>query len=153
MVPARTAHAGLHGTALTLAALLAVAGPGCGSSDSTPIVTGRIVRGGQPLKVRGRESGVGRVEVRLAPQFGGADVQTAIAAVDGSFRIAAGGGVPAGKYKIVVLALEPALHDAPTETGEVDLLEGAFSQERTPLVRDIGPGSRDLGVIDLNDYP
>jgi hypothetical protein len=137
----------LRGTALVLAAALA----GCGGqAKSGFIVTGRIVRGGAPLQVRGSESGAGRVEVRLVPQFEGAGVETAIAAEDGAFRILAGGdGVPAGKYKIVILALEPAPRDQPTETGEVDALNGAYSLEHTPLGREIGRDSHDLGTIDL----
>src|SRR5688500_2742308 len=110
MTPTQKTGTGRRGATLALAAVAAIVGSGCGSSDSF-VVTGRIVRGGQPLEVRGRESGVGRVEVRLAPQFAGAEAQTAIATADGSFRMAAGGGVPAGKYKIVVLALEPAPPD------------------------------------------
>jgi hypothetical protein len=132
-------------------ALGMLAAGGCGPASSTFTVTGKIVRGGDPIQVRGSESRAGRVEVKLVPQFAGGEAETAIVSDDGSFRALIGDDVPRGRYKVAVLALEPAPPGAPTETGEIDILKGAFAPERTPILRELGGLSQDLGTIDLVD--
>jgi len=106
---------------------------GCGGGGGA--VKGKVLRGGQPIKVGDK----GMVQVRFIAEDNG---YTAPVAADGSFTLTGneGKGIPAGKYKIAVLAYDPY----PTK----DLLGGKFSAMATPINRDVKPG--DEVVIDLD---
>jgi hypothetical protein len=109
---------------------------GCGGGGVTP--RGKVTKGGQPIKV----SDKGMVQVRLIPAEGTAGtVYNANVGADGSFEVKGPDGkpIPAGKYKIAVLAMDPY----PTK----DLLGGKFSEDKTTIVRDVsGAQSLDIDV-------
>jgi len=115
---------------LLLACILVL---GCGGGGGA--VKGKVLKGGQPLKV----SDKGMVQVRFINE---SDGFTAPVGPDGSFTLTGneGKGIPAGKYKIAVLAYDPY----PTK----DLLAGKFSAMATPVNKDVKPG--DDVVIDLD---
>jgi len=126
---------------------------GCGPKYVTNAgvkVKGRIVKGGQPLQVPGRESGTGWVEVNLTPvsvedlkQYVDTSEQTD---ADGNFVIEYERGLPPGKYKVAVYQRSTGL--------ESDDLKGAFSKEKTAITVDLDPakvgGTQDVGTIDLD---
>lgn len=125
--------------ALLVLSLLA----GCGEqSPPGTIVTGKIYKGGAPLKVKGTEFGEKLVElisVDDSNNRGGCMI-----ADDGSFMMEGqGAGVKPGKYKIAVTVS--------AELGGADELKGKFSEKNTPIVREINnSGNQDLGIIDLD---
>jgi len=107
---------------------------GCGGGGVTP--KGKLTKGGQPIKV----SDKGMVQVRLIPSEGSADTTySANVGADGTFTVVGPGNkpIPAGKYKIAVLAMDPY----PTN----DLLKGKFSEKTTSIVRDVN-GSTPLDI-------
>ncbi len=111
---------------LGVACLLLV---GCGGGGVTP--SGKLTKGGAPLKV----SEKGMVQVHLLPAEGQVQtVYTAQVAADGSFTVKGADGkpIPAGKYKIGVVAMDPY----PTH----DLLKGKFDDKKTTIVRDVKAG-------------
>jgi len=131
-----------------LAAVVALAGCGGGGDDGPQVtaVSGELTKGGQPLEVSGREVGTGRVVVEFYQLKDDGSVSTdpfeAEVAPDGSFQVAGlkGRGIPPGKYKIAVRQWDPY--------PQTDRLNGAFSRDQTPLVRQVESG-KPL-VIDLD---
>jgi hypothetical protein len=127
---------------------------GCGPKYATGTgvkIKGKIVKGGQPLDVPGRESGSGYVEVNLSPedetQLATLATTSANADADGNFLIDyEGRGVPPGKYKIAVYQRDLG--------GDSDMLKGKFAAEKTPIKVDVDQskvgGVLDLGTIDLD---
>jgi len=116
-----------------LVCLLAI---GCGDGGRVT-VKGKVTKGGQPLKV----SEKGMVQLRLVSQ--GADKATHTAKVepDGSFTVkgADGKAIPQGKYKVAVVATDPY------PTGK-DVLDGKFSEDKTPITRDVTGQSLDIDL-------
>jgi hypothetical protein len=116
--------------------MLALIFSGCGAppTDTVP-VSGRLTNNGQPLAVKGRELGLGYIELHFyrIHEDGTVDKDPADAAVEesGEFSVRGrdGGGLPPGKYKITVRQLDPAPDN--------DKLGGRFSFENTPLVREV----------------
>jgi len=85
---------------------------------------------GQPLQVAQREIGVGQVAIEFIPaEPAGPAPQTYGAQADAAGKFSLPGGIPPGKYKIAVHQWDPYPN--------VDKLQGAFSKEKTPLVREI----------------
>ena len=135
-------------------ALLGVVGlaPGCGSSAVKPgtVVTGKIVKGGQPLQVPRRDINLGMVELELVPVRAPGEPVTGVEVTwvqeDGSFALrGAGQGIPPGKYKV-------AVYQRVQGPGS-DQLQGKFARDRTPLqfdVPDAKGGTHDLGTIELD---
>jgi hypothetical protein len=117
---------------------------GCGpKGPKTYVVTGSVMKGGKPLEVK---PVIGRVRVVFDPQdeelknsIGKVD---AVVKADGTFSVVGNNskGIPAGKYKIYVYQYDPM----PT-----DLLQGAFAEGRSPLVREV-TGKNDHFEIDLD---
>ena len=119
---------------------------GCGNppGDTVP-VHGKLTNNGEPLAVKGRELGLGYVELHFyrMNEDGTIDKDPADAAVEesGEFTVRGrdGGGLPPGKYKIAVRQLDPAPDN--------DKLGGRFNLENTPLVREVREGEEI--IIDL----
>jgi len=100
---------------------------------------GKVTKGGQALKV----SEQGMVQVRLFAAEGAVDAPyTAQVAPDGTFTVKGSDGkaIPAGKYKIAVLQLDPY--------PKTDLLKGQFDEKKTTIVRDVS-GGQEI-IIDLD---
>jgi len=110
------------------ALLVACSVIGCGSARSK--VEGKIVKGGQPFTVS--EKGV--FVLSFVPESGAAkETYNATTKHDGTFVIVGpeGRGVPPGKYKVHLKAMDPY----PTK----DLLNNKFGDPNTtPLSVDIG---------------
>ena len=109
---------------VALLALVAIS-PGCNRGPQTVTVTGRILRGGQPLAV----GPTGYVQVMLLPDVG-ADVhyttRVGRCEKDGTFVIPE---VQPGKYKIGVEQCDP--------TPQSDKLNGAFRAGDSKIIRDV----------------
>ena len=127
---------------------------GCGGDGNPPVasgivVQGKVVKGGQPLAVPRQDVGFGMVQVMLIPVSGSGETERCSAKPDGTFQVlGAGKGLPAGRYKLAVYQRDKGI--------ESDLLEGAFSEQKTPIVvelpeKNVG-GRLDLGVIELDSY-
>ena len=116
------------------AAVLLFAGCG-GGGDKVVRVTGTVSNAGQPLEVRGRDVGIGMVQVEFqrlgdnGQPIGGPETVQADAA--GAFVVPGpkGQGIPPGKYRIAVRQWDPF--------PQVDKLAGRFDPEHTPIVREI----------------
>ncbi len=118
------------------------------SPDAGVIVKGKIVKGGNPLVVTGREVGIGKVEVKLVPVDAGLESSSDNAKEDGTFSIVfAGKGVKPGKYKLAVAQIDKM----------VDVLNGAFNDQATTINVDVPSNligkTLDLGTIDLDSPP
>lgn len=119
---------------------------GCGKSGPKTVrVTGRVLLNGQPLTVTPTEAQLGGVQLRfieLGPDGApsGPSFSTN-AKPDGTFNVLGigGRGLPPGKYRIAVYQYDPYPEDK---------LTGRFSDERSPIVRQIDADT-DLGEIDL----
>jgi hypothetical protein len=108
-------------------ALLALAAisPGCNRAPQTVTVTGKIVRGGQPIAV----GPTGYVQVMLLPDVGADEQYTTRVGrceKDGTFVIPE---VQPGKYKIGVEQLDP--------NPQSDKLNGAFRAGDSKIIRDV----------------
>jgi hypothetical protein len=108
-------------------ALLALAAisPGCNRGPHTVTVTGKIVRGGQPIAV----GPTGYVQVMLLPDVGADEQYTTRVGrceKDGTFVIPE---VQPGKYKIGVEQLDP--------NPQSDKLNGAFRAGDSKIIRDV----------------
>lgn len=120
---------------------------GCGESvPKGVIVKGKVVKGGEALKVNRPEVGVGWVQVDLIPDGKTDYSETTRAKADGSFEfLGEGKGIPAGKYKVAVYHYE---NGPPT-----DMLQGAFSAANSSLVIDVPQdktgSSHDVGSLDV----
>ena len=109
-------------------------------------VGGKLLSGGQPLQVEGREIGIGRVEIQFYElDDSGALVDndpedSTTVEEDGSFTVPAGGLLP-GKYRLAVFQFDPD----PT-----DKLGGKFSKDKSPIVIEINGDWNE--EIDLSSY-
>lgn len=114
------------------------------------VVTGKVLKGGQPLAVPRADVGFGMIEVALVPENASTGPrETATAGADGYFEVLGmGKGVPPGRYKVAVYQRDKGI--------DSDALEGAFSDEKTPIsvdvLKDNVGGKLDLKVIELDSY-
>src|SRR5262245_55895221 len=108
---------------------------GCTGSSGGVVVKGKVLKGGQPIKVTDK----GMVQIRFINEKNSYLGQVG---ADGSYTITGsdGKGVPPGSYKGAVLAV------APYHTK--DLLGGKFNDQRTTLSREIKAGQE--VVIDVD---
>jgi hypothetical protein len=105
---------------------------GCGGPVGPVTVSceGTLLKDGQPLQVDKREIGVGQVTLEFIPVGDtGPAPQTYGAQADAAGKFSLPGGVPPGKYKVAVRQWDPYPDN--------DKLQGAFSKEKTPLIREI----------------
>lgn len=129
----------------------------CGCSDDPGykvpkgvIVAGKVLKGGQPLAVPRADVGFGMIEVALVPENASIGPrETATASSDGSFEVLGmGKGVPPGRYKLAIFQRDKGV--------DSDALEGAFSDEKTPISVDVTKdklgGKLDMKVIELDSY-
>jgi hypothetical protein len=105
----------------------------CRSSPTLFKVTGRLTKGGRPLKV---QPNVGRLEVLFYPVTDnpeelvdpyevGIDLETGTFEVPGKDRK----GIPAGKYRVCVVWMDDGMNDK---------LKGQFSLEKpSPIIREV----------------
>jgi hypothetical protein len=116
--------------------LLLTLAAGCGGPrDGAVPVRGTVTNAGQPLAVKGRDVGLGYVELhfyRIADD-GTMESSPDDAAVDdlGNFSVRGrdGNGLRPGKYKITVRQLDPAPN--------IDKLKGRFDLKNTRIVREV----------------
>jgi len=120
--------------AWSLVATLSVAG--CGGPQDGPVpVSGKVTNAGKLLEVKGRELGLGYVELHFyrVRDDGSVDPDPADAAVEesGEFTVRGrdGSGLPRGKYKITVRQLDPA--------PDHDKLQGRFNRKNSRIVREV----------------
>ena len=125
---------------------LCIAGCG-GPRDGAVPVRGRVTRGGEPLAVKGRDLGLGYVEVHFyrIGDDGTTANDPADAAVEepGDFTVRGkdGHGLPPGKYKITVRQLDPAPN--------TDKLGGRFNLKNSRIEREVTDGEDEI-VIDVS---
>lgn len=113
-----------------LFALLALTGCGGPKGPVTVSCEGTLLKNGQPLQVAQREIGVGQVTLEFIPvDDTGPAPQPYGAHVDAAGKFSMPGGIPPGKYKVVVRQWDPF--------DTVDRLQGAYAKDKTPLVFDI----------------
>jgi hypothetical protein len=138
----------LSGLLVVLACLMAA---GCGGGVKRVTVTGKIIDGGAPLNLTGRDyqEGAASVEVRFYP----ADeaLTTLVASMpislsarakpDGTFVMDGGDGkgIPVGKYKVAVTNRNMTMdrRSGSKAAGQGDVWEGRFSAEKTPFTFDV----------------
>lgn len=122
---------------LTALAVAALSLAGCGGPSGPPCfkVTGTVTKGGQPLEVKGRDVGQGMVQVCFyllneQGQLAGEHWDSTVNA-QGHYKVfgPSGKGIPAGKYRVAVFQWDPY--------PGIDKLKGAFSEKKSPVVRDI----------------
>jgi len=107
---------------------------------------GKLLKGGKPLEVAQRELGLGQVAIEFiplpAPDAAGAPASTERfgTTVDAQGNFSRPGGIPPGQYKVAVRQWDPLPN--------VDKLNGAFAEDKTPLLRTID-GKSEI-VIDLD---
>jgi hypothetical protein len=121
---------------LPLLALVCAVVSGCGGQHGDEVtVRGKVTNGGEPLRVNGRELGLGYVEVHFyhIREDGSIDPDPADAGVEesGEFSVRGrdGRGIPAGKYRITVRQLDPAPDN--------DKLGGRFNLQNSRIVREV----------------
>jgi hypothetical protein len=102
-------------------------------------VQGELLQAGQPLQVTGREIGTGMVQLTFVAVTPAADSQPFSATVDEQGKFDLPGGMPPGKYRVVVRQWEPY--------PQTDKLGGRYDEENTPLVVDVD--GKTLLKIDL----
>jgi hypothetical protein len=129
-------------SAFWTAALCLLVLSGCGG-DGRLNAKGRIVKGGAPFTVP--EGEYVRVIFFPVTSDGQPPKNTYIAAydrADGTFKAVGpdGKGIPPGKYRIALEHLRK----------KQDLFRGAFDGDRSPVVRDVSGGSKEI-VIDLDN--
>jgi hypothetical protein len=125
---------GLAGLALCLSA------SGCGGSPNLA-VKGRLLKNGEPF--RPDKDDIVRITFAPIPEPGQRAMDYYAANFnhdDGTFRAAGkdGTGVPPGKYRIGIEHLR----------NKRDLLRGAFDADRSPFVREVNGGIKEI-TIDL----
>jgi hypothetical protein len=139
------------GTPALISLLLVTLGCGSGYSPPTGVtVTGKIVRGGQPVGVAPTPDGYNGVEIQYGPASStGAKLDSGIAMCDdsGGFTlIGPGEGVHPGKYKLAIAILQ----------NSNDTLEGKLDSEKSTIEIDVPQdkvgGTHDVGTIDLADH-
>lgn len=134
-----------------LVVIACLAAAGCGGSVKRVIVTGKIVDGGAPLDLTGKDyqEGAASVEVRFCPAD---EALTALVASmpislsanakpDGTFVIDGGDGkgIPVGKYKVALAHRNMMVNRnrPPSGSGQGDVWGGRFFVEKTPFTFDI----------------
>jgi hypothetical protein len=127
-----------NGSVVVLIALFA---SGCGSGDGRFQARGRLVKNGAPFKLAEAEG----MRIAFVPYEAGEstfDTYVAVFTGDGSFKVTGkdGKGLPPGKYRVTVEHLKK----------KKDLLKGAFSGKKTPIVREVTNSSTEI-VIDLDN--
>lgn len=110
--------------------------------NSVP-VKGRLLQAGEPLVVKGREIGTGMVQLTFLSVTSAATDQPFSAVADEAGNFDLPGGMPAGKYRVVVRQWEPY--------PQTDKLQGRFGEENSPLVVEVD-GKTPL-EIDLANAP
>jgi hypothetical protein len=132
--------------------LCGLSAAGCGAKlpDEGPVVVvqGRLTSAGQPLTVKGREIGLGFVEVRFCKCQGEGkpiaanDTFPTQADASGNFKVLGrfGRGIPPGKYRIAVRQWDPY--------PQSDTLGGKFDDQHSPILREVA-GSESM-EIDLS---
>jgi len=125
----------LLSTVLLLLAVCLISG--CGGRKQ---VKGKIVSGGQPVTV----SEKGRIILSFVSE-GGSDttVYNADTKNDGTFTIIGpeNKGIPPGKYKVQVQALDPY-----SSSGGTDKFGGKYAPGKSTLVVDVGSGELTIDV-------
>lgn len=147
-------------SALFAVAVLIVAQVGCGGApDAGATVSGKVLKGGQPLKADMGDGGPAPpgseddIAVSLFPVGDGVEVSGLYNTEDGSVEFANEGGTPPGvapgKYKLVVTVHPGGDYDK-------DALDGVFNMENSPVEIEVPEsakgGSFDMGTIELNDH-
>lgn len=124
----------------SLVLLIAVFAYGCGG-DGRFQARGRLVKNGAPFKL-GEAEGMRIVFVPVEAGPSTFDTYVAVFDGQGSFKVTGkdGKGMPPGKYRVTVEHLKK----------KKDLLNGAFSGKKTPIVREVSNGSDEI-VIDLDN--
>jgi hypothetical protein len=110
---------------------------GCSSGPTKVDISGTVTKDGQPLKV----SKLGAIEVKFWRQGEGERTKTKAAEADpetGKYEIK---GIETGKYKVTVQQIDPM------PSAKNDLLEGAFNQQNSRIVRDVESNDQ---VIDID---
>lgn len=110
--------------------------PGC---SSAPVkATGKVVKGGQPAPL----SDKGMYQITLISDSDASKTFPVEAKQDGTFTVTGptGNGVPPGKYKVAIQAMDP--YDK-----RVDKFGNRFTADKTTLTVEI-PGSGEL-VVDV----
>jgi hypothetical protein len=126
--------------ALPLALLL-----GCGKSDRAVRATGRVTNAGEPLRVMGREMGLGMVQIQFFRIDDGSlqasEAEGTVANEDGQFEVCGreGKGITPGRYRIAVRQWDPY--------PQCDRLGGRFSEDNSPIIREVT--GREAILIDL----
>src|SRR5262245_25394215 len=116
------------------AALVAVALVGCSNGNPPAktgvIVTGKVLKGGQPLTVEKSPPGEPPAEVVFIPLFPGGEREAQWLKPDGSFEeIGQQKGIKPGKYRLAVLHFVKGRGS--------DGLGGAFSEQASPIEIDV----------------
>jgi hypothetical protein len=118
---------------------------GCGEGERVVLVKGQVTSAGQPLRVAGREIGLGMVQLQFfRVEEGGRSAGNAVGAVaddEGHFVVYGhnGKGIPPGKYRIAVRQWDPY--------PQVDKLGGRFTADNSSIIREV-TGSEEI-LIDL----
>jgi hypothetical protein len=135
-----------------LAACVCALPAGCGTYlDGVPIypVSGKILVDGQPLTNVPQGSVSFRPDASLGNQT--LHYPTGHIHPDGTYELVSGGkkGAPAGKYKVLVNAIENKIEEGPT-TPRYILDDKYYSMDKTDLVVEVvekpAPGQYDLKV-------
>jgi hypothetical protein len=108
--------------------------PGCGGEEGPRRLSleGSVTNAGDPLRVEGRDVGIGMVVVEFYPvaEDGSAStdpLESASVSESGEFVLV--DGIPPGRYKIAVRQWDPY--------PQVDRLDGRFSPVNTQIVREL----------------
>jgi hypothetical protein len=129
---------------------------GCGgyNPEAGVTVTGKVVKGGQPLVVPSVDSG-GGIQIQLCPRTARPDGSPGDAAggeynADGTVKfLYAGRGVSPGKYLLTV-----ELNDG---TNDQDVFQGKYSLDQSKFEVTVPEnkvgGTYDFGTIDLDSPP
>ena len=143
-------------SALAVFAWLVMLLAGCGGykPEAGVTVTGKILKGGQPLTIPSVDSG-GGLQIQLCPQTARPDGSPGDAAggeysPDGSVKfLYAGRGVQPGKYLLTV-----ELNDG---TNDQDVFQGKYALDQSKIEVTVPEnkvgGSYDFGTIDLDNPP
>ncbi len=128
------------------AAVLGLVAEGCGGGGPAykppvPVLSGKLTKGGQPLKVNRQLGGYARVQLTFIPADAkGGKSHSAEVQEDGSFTVATEEGqrIPAGKYRVVVEQWDPYPN--------VDRLQGRFNEQNSRFTREIAESTQELDI-------